>query len=366
MRRVCALCFLLGLMLLFTHCAPTPTSPPTPTSDLGLHLLVEAVGDLTHKRPEWGEPLPLSFGVPLDRDDLIQAASDAKGLIACANLSLVEVPPGYHGGLPCPREAPLLTRGDSLLVGPRRDAAPASSIPYVLSPRHTFIQTDRPLLRWNPSATPYTVRVWGGALDWQAESATAGLRYPEDAPPLEAGVPYHLTVTDASGSSSDEERAALDLSFVLLSSEEMVAVQAVVAQAHGLGLADRATHLLEAEIYATHGLRADAIALLEELAAGLAVEDAPTVHRRLGDLYLEVGLYTESREACERALGGYRALKDRAGEAAALAGLGLAHRGDGDDATARGHLEQARDLYQTLGDVDGVARVEDVLAEMGK
>jgi len=153
----------------------------------------------------------------------------------------------------------------------------------------------------------------------------------------------------------------LDVSFSLLSLEEAETVRSLVAQAQTLGLDERATQLLEAEIYAAHGLRADAIALLEELAAG---EDAPAVHRRLGDLYLEIGLYAEAREAYERALEGYRALGDRAGEAAVLTGLGLAYWGNRDDGTARDCLEQARDLDEALGDAEGVERVESTLGEM--
>jgi hypothetical protein len=325
---------------------------------------VKIAGEISHNRPGWEEYLPLSFGAALDRDDLLRAAPDAHGLIVCADLSLAQVPAGYHGGLPCPQAEPILRRGESLVVGPRRHRPPTTSIPYVLSPRHTFTQTPHPLLRWHPSSTgtvTYTVQVWGGALDWRAETTTTELRYPKDAPPLEPGVPYRLTVADADGHSSDEEQTALDLSFALLPPEEVAALQVLVAQVQGLGLDERATRFVKAQIYAASALRAEAIALLEELAAG---EDAPTVHRRLGDLYLEVGLYTEAQEAYECALAGYRALGDRAGEAAALAGLGLARRGNGDDATARERLAQARDLYQALGDAGGMARMERVLAEI--
>jgi len=325
---------------------------------------VEVTGDLFHKRPGWKACQPLSFGAALDRQDLLQAAPSGEGLIVCADLSLAPVPPGYHGGLPCPRTEPVLRRGDSWVIGPRRKGPLAVFIPYVLSPRHTFIQTPYPLLRWHPSTTgtiTYTVRVWGVDLDWQVETTATALTYPCDAPPLAPETPYYLTVADGEGRSSEEEQATLDVSFSLLSLEEAETVRSLVAQAQTLGLDERATQLLEAEIYAAHGLRADAIALLEELAAG---EDAPAVHRRLGDLYLEIGLYAEAREAYERALEGYRALGDRAGEAAVLTGLGLAYWGNRDDGTARDCLEQARDLDEALGDAEGVERVESTLGEM--
>lgn len=365
MRRTVVWCFLLGMALLLAGCAPQLPPTPTPAPDLGLHLLVETKGDLSHKRPGWVEYLPLSFGTHLDRDDLLRAAPDAEGLIVCADLSLAHVPPGYHSGLPCPRATPVLMRGESLVAGPQRDKPPAPSVPYVLSPRHTFIQTPYPLLRWHPSGTgtvTYTVRVWGGTLDWRAQTTATELRYPEDAPPLEPGVPYYLIVVDSEGHSSAEERTALDLSFALLPQEQVEAVQKLVAQAQGLGLADRGARLLQAEIYAASELRADAIGFLEELASGV---DAPTVHRRLGDLYLEVGLYSEAEEAYERALEGYRSIADTDGEAHALVGLGLACRGNRDDVAARKYLEQALSIYQAIGDTEGAKRVEDVLAKMG-
>lgn len=345
----------------------TPTSEPTliPTPDVGLHLLVEVTGDLSHERPGWKEPLPLSFGTSLDWDDLLRAAPDAKGLIVCADLSVTSVPADYYGGLPCPQETPILRRGKRLVANPQRGKPEDYSIPYVLGPRHTFIQTPHPLLRWHPSSTgtvTYTVQVWDGSLDWQGQTTATEWVYPDDAPPLEPGIPYYLVVVGGRHS-SEEEKTSLDLSFVLRTPAEVAAVQSLVTQVQGLGLDERAICLLEAEIYAAHKLWADAIVLLEELTSK---EDAPTVHRRLGDLYLEVGLYIEAQETYKSALDGYRALGQKDGEAHVVAGLGLAYRGDHDDATARNYLEQAWDLYKALGDADGMTRVENVLDEMGR
>lgn len=365
MRRTVAWCFLLGMALLLAGCAPQLPPTTTPAPDLGLHLLVESKGDLSHKRPGWVEYLPLSFGARLDRDDLLQAAPDAEGLIVCADLSLAHVPPDYHSGLPCPRATPVLIRDGGLVLGPRRDKPLGHLIPYIFSPRHTFVHTPYPLLRWHPSGTgtvTYTVRVWSGTSDWRAQTTTTELRYPEDAQTLEPGVPYYLKVVDSEGHSSAEERTALDLSFALLPQEQVEAVQKLVTHTQGLGLADRGIRFLEAEIHAAFGLRADAIGLLEELASRV---DAPTVHWRLGDLYLEVGLHSEAQQAYERALEGYRSIADMDGEAHALVGLGLAYRGSDDDVTARKYLKQALSIYQAIGDTEGTKRVEDVLAKMG-
>ncbi len=361
-----ALFLALGTLLLLGQCAPsrsTPTPPSTATSDLGAHLLVRVTGDLGYKHPGWKEYLPLSFGLALRRGDLVRVAPDAEGLVVCADLSLAPLPSGYQGGLPCTQARPILTRGESLVVAPQRDMPPAAPVPYILSPRHTFLRDGTPLLRWAPTgAAGYTVHLWGGEVDWTAQTTAAELRYGADAPPLQPGVAYHLSVTDADGHSSDQEGTALDLSFALLSPEQVAAVEALLAQAQDLELDEQATCLLEAEIYAAHGLRAEAITLLADLTAA---KDAPTLHRRLGDLYLEVGLYTEAQAAFEQALSGYRVVGDRAGQAAALAGLGLAQRGNRDEAAARDSFSQARDLYQALGDAEGAGQVEKLLAELG-
>ena len=184
MKRLYALSALLGAVLMLTYCvhfSPTSTINPKLTStyvtsstpDLGLHLLVDLKGDLSYKYPGWKEYLPLSFGTALNRGALLQAAPTAEGLVVCADLSLAPVPPGYDGGLPCPQAKPLLMRQGNPVVGPRRSMPSDFSIPYVLSPRNTWIQTARPMLRWHPSGTgpiTYTIRVWGGEVEWQEET----------------------------------------------------------------------------------------------------------------------------------------------------------------------------------------------------
>ena len=379
MRRVAVLAVLFGVLLVLGNCAPasstsTPQVPSSAGADLGEYLLVKLAGSLGYKQPGWKQYVPLSFGIALKRGDLLQVAQDAEGLIVCSDLSLAPLPSGYQGGLPCSEAKPVLKRGESLVLSPQRGAATSASTPYILSPRHTFILTPFPILRWAATgsrAAPYVVHVWGGDVDWTTKSTQAELSYPEDGPPLQPGVTYRLTVTDASGRSSEEEGTALDLGFVLLPPDQRAAVQALLVQARGLGLDERATHLMEAGILASYGLRADAIAVLEPLTSS---DGAPTVWHRLGDLRREVGLYSEAESAYRSAQGGFRSLPaltagspggDKAGEAAALAGLGLAQRGNSDETAARDSLRRALQLYQFVGDSDGAQQVEKLLTELG-
>lgn len=385
MRLGLTLSILLVLALLLTQCAPgqsadatripsvnitpepSPTLALTPSLSSGLdkHLLVGVEGKLSRKRPGWTEYVPLSFGSTLDRDDLLRAEHDAHGLVICADLSLVHLPTGYHGGLPCPQTQAALMRGSSPVVGARRGNAASPSIPYVISPRHTFTSSAHPVLRWHPTSTgvvTYTVRIRGGDLEWETEVAANELRYPTDAPRLRPNVPYRLIVQDDDGRSSTEERTPLDLSFALLPTEVVEGIEAVVERVDLLGLDDQGNLLLEAEIHAKHHLRSDAIALLSQL---VTMVDSPVVHQRLGDLYLEVGLCAEAREAYRVSQAAYADLRDWAGEGTVLLGLAVAHEGLGDDASARDNLQSAQDLFQRLGDAEGQAMVEGLMAELG-
>lgn len=368
MRRSLVLLLLLALLVL-GQCGRASGKGPTPgvakPGELGEHLLVEAAGSLSYKHAGWKDYLPLTFGIALSRGDLLKVAPDAEGLVVCADLSLAQLKPGYEGGLPCSDTKPVLMRGQSLVIAPQRSAPSGGPIPYLLGPRHTFIKDGSPVLRWAPTGgvgSSYTVRVRGGELDWQTSVSATELGYPKDAPALQAGVPYRVTVTDATGRSSDEEGTALDLSFVVLSAQQVAPVEALVRQAQGLNLSERATRLLEAEIHVSQGLRADAIALLVDLAAR---QDAPTLQQRLGDLYREIGLYAEAEKAYQAAFSAFQAVGDQAGEAGAMAGLGLAQRGDNDEAGARDSLTKSRDLYQGLGDTQDAGQVEQLLKDLG-
>ena len=344
---------------------PSEDGPASATGILGQNLLVQASGDLSYKRPGWKDYLPLTFGIGLVRGDLLEVAVNGDGLLVCADLSVAPLEPGYVGGVPCPSTNEVLTRGDSLVIAPQRGASATDSIPILLQPRHTFVRDANPLIRWAPSGASgatYTVRVWGGDVDWRGQATGSELRYPDEAPPLAPGATYRVTVTDDAGRSSDEEATALDLGFALLSADEIAAVDALVKQTRDLNLNDEGTRLVEAEVLIAHGLRADAIAML----AGLSDQgDAPTVMQRLGEQYLQIGLYSEARQHYQAALAGFQSLGNRALEAAVLTGLGLAQRGDNDEASARESLEQARQLYQDLGDTEDVGRVEQVLEDLG-
>lgn len=366
---------LISLFLLNSCSAPPVTPPPTPTatsvpaSDLGIYLLAELNGTITRTRPGWTQQLPLSVATLLTRNDLLHVAPDASGAIVCADLrTVVAVSANYIGGSPCPQHEPLIKHfNGELVVRPLRQTPEVlTAIPYLLTPRRTFITDGHPLLRWHGSAegAPYTVRVWGDGLNWESVTNETELRYPEDAPALQPGAPYHVTVRDSLGHSSDEEKdkTALDLSFALMSPVQVAELERLLAQVDALQVNETAISLLKAEIYSAHNARSDAILLLKGV---MSAKPAPTIHTRLADLYLSVGLYLEAEAGYGQALETYRALGDIAGEAAALAGLGAARRGLNQEEAAIADLEAAARIYETLNDLDALAQIRRRIAEIG-
>ncbi len=361
-----------GIALISGACAsPLPDTTPTPAptvataQDLGLHVLIDVQGKVTRTRPGWTQEIPLSLATMLSRSDLLRAATDATGVVVCADLKTVApIPGGYLGAAPCPQTAPLVTlRGDAVVVRPLRQTPEVLAvIPYVLAPRHSFIIDAHPLLRWHDSSpgAPYSVRVWGDTLNWETTINASELRYPDDAPSLQPGTPYYVVVTDGNGRSSEEEKdaTALDLSFVLMDDAGIADVNSLLAQVNELAVSDVAKALLISEIYHARSLRTDAIAQLEGIAPAVT---APAVHQRLADLYLAVGLYLEAEQAFDDAVNAYRALGDIAGEAFSLAGLGLARRGLLQEEAAIQDLEAAAALYQQLNDLDAYEQTQEQL-----
>jgi len=359
-HRVWIGCLIVAMMLGLVGCE-YGGAPTIAAGEGSIGMLVEIEGNISHKRPGWKHYQPLSFGALLDHKDLIQAESGARGKIVCGNLEVVDIPSGYSGAMLCPRGEPTLTRGarESLVRKPDRGAV-SDEIPYVLSPRRTALMTSTPILRWHPSKigyATYTVRVSSSGSDWQVQTTDLELRYPLDAPTLELGSPYHLAVTDSQGRSSLEEKTSLDLNFWLLAPEEQQVIQALITKVQGLGLNVEGAALVTAGIYEDHEVRADAIDLLESVAAQ---NRRPNVDRWLGDLYWDVGLSHEAIDAYGRAEVGYSDWGDQEGKATALVGRGIVWLGVSERAKAQAYLNEARDIYEALGDTEAANRVKEL------
>jgi hypothetical protein len=375
-KKLTLLVLTLGLVLLGCVPATTPspptTAPSTPTAEgepggeeftePGFNLLLAMEGEVLLKRAAWSDYHPTAFGTVLERGDLLKLSAGAQARVLCDNLTIWPVPGGAPAGLNtgCPQlpEPPLVR--DSAKVGHTRSPNPL--VPYIISPRATKLLDNTPTLRWNDSgAASHTVVVRGGDLEWRQENVTqTELAYPGE-PSLKLGVDYKLVVEDSSGRTSEGPGG---LGFSLLEETEAERVRADAERIAGLGLSDEAEVFALAQLYAGHGLIAEAIEILEGLVEGGSQQAA--AHQSLADLYAQIGLVylAESRylEAVELAEAGGNV----EGLAAIQASLGEVYVGLNNKDEAIRWLTQAKAGYETLGDTQRANELGEQLAELDK
>lgn len=342
----------------------TPSSVSSQVQDSGLYILIQHTGIVSHKRPGWKEFSPLTFGSHLDREDLLMTTSNSNAIIFCSDLSLVEIPHDYYGGIPCPQNGIRIYRDKSLVVDPRRNSQTSKEFPYILEPRHTFILDGNPMFIWHSSdAHPYTVGLAGGEIDWEIETNNNYVIYPDTAPSLESGIPYRVIVTDSNNRSSEEEKN-FDLSFSVLPTKEINEIQSSVEKIRTYESVIHAysVQFLIAEIYTSYNLDINAINILKEIAKN---RDDPIVYQRLGNLYTKIGLYAEALQPYRYAIIKYQSSHDLNEEAYSLIGLGVAQQGSGDDLSAKENFQTAYNKFLFIGNNEGMNYANDRLKIMG-
>jgi len=337
---------------------PPPIETPTPLAEIrsgsygaDTNVLLELRGDVRLRRPTWNDYYPVSLGAILHRGDMLQLAGDAVATVLCDDLALWTVPgggpQGVNNGCPAP-EAPDIVRQGFELAPVR---SPSSDIPYVLSPRRTNILTDKPLLRWQAvgGTIDYTIKIDFSGREWTVRGNE--FQYLGN-PPLVPGEIYKFHVATSDGRSSDE---GPDLGFRLLTESERDEVMALVSRVEVLSLADETEALALAYVYMSRTyagwhLTADAISQVEWLLQQGA--ESPALAQFLGDMYVEIGLVNEARQAYETALQAAERTGDVAVQAAALFELGklLSNGNCQERLAAVDRLEGAAVNYERMGD----------------
>lgn len=337
-----------GLLLGILACGsstPTPTPAPLPP---GYNLLLSIEGDVQLQRATWNGYYPTAFGAVLERGDLLLLGPNAKAEVLCDDLHIWEVPAnspsGISNGCPPPAE-PILQRGGQ--IGNTRGGNNLA-IPYIISPRATALLPDSSVaFQWNPisNATTYTVRVFGGRLDWETTTTQTTLLYPDDAPALQAGVTYAWSVSTDTGVSSVDEGVP-GLGFQLLSAADAKTAQSHAQAVRALLLSPEAKVLAVAQLYASYNLQAEAIALLETQTQSTSA----ALYRALGDRYFSIGLAVQAQTNYAEALRRAENTGDLEGQALAHARLGEVSVSLAANDVARSHLTAASDIYTQLGD----------------
>ena len=339
----------------------------TPAAAVGLasvasaQKIIESVGEVLVKRGS-SQYRPIGTGARLQPGDLLQTAPGAIVKILCENGTLWRVPAGTTSSLNsgCPVRIARVVRGETRY----RPGGSDSRVPYILHPRMTYLLDDRPTFRWNgvEGATSYNVRLHGpGGVEWQTEVSSTEVAYPDEAPPLDWGVKYLVTVEADNGSSSLQDGGGI-LGFELLDEYDIQDVQVEAARIAGLGeLTEEQQAFALAELYSREGLMANAIAILEALVKGGS--QTALVYRMLGDLYTEVGLNLLAEDRYERASELFASTQDRYALVVTQDGLAGAR-------LMLGKVQEAEQLsarvvaeYRALGDEQSAASLEQRLTE---
>jgi len=228
----------------------------------------------------------------------------------------------------------------------------------LLSPRQTAVLEARPVIRWRQvaRAVEYEIelnslvqRVDASKLRCEADPAwddvaVCSFSLPADHPGLPAGKISFLNVgyrTSIAARVARKEEESLPIE--RLSEEKAQAVRERLAAIASLPVSESIRGLLEAGVYAEHGLWADAIAAYRRSLALLP--EAPT-QVTLGDLYLKIGLHRFAFARYQEALDRY---DDLTVDAAATFGIGRLYAARRVYGEALCHFRKAEGLYERLG-----------------
>jgi hypothetical protein len=340
---------LLALLLGMSGCNDKSGVQPTPET---YGLLVKTNGQIDISRQQWasGQWSPISVGALVADDDLLEVRSGTAALL-CPDLSVEEVSGGTDNS-PCPRtttSGQFSYKGYQLRSGGR---GIDDTVPYILFPRQALILDEHPLLRWHDTgATSYTVTLEAdGEPIWEADDVRdTELRYPNDAPDLEAGITYQLVVQDTDTLTSSLQDSIKGTGFRLADEEAREAIEEQWERITALDELDEAEQQLAFAVYLisrspddppAFGYWGEAWMLLEDI---IQVHNTPSVWRLQGEALRAMRLPNEAEHAYEQALQQAEAQVNREEQAAALVGLWRV-------TDEQHYFDQALQLYGQLGD----------------
>ncbi|MEH1827435.1 MAG: tetratricopeptide repeat protein [Nostoc sp.] len=244
-------------------------------------------------------------------------------------------------------------------TGDPRDPSLAN-IPYLISPRHTLLLTNKPKLRWNSAlgVKQYTASlVKGDKTIWQTTLDQHEIIYPGE-PKLEAGAEYLLIIKADNGKSSQDEEASQQW-FRFLPTAEVGIVKATL---NNKQLTDKNKALASAYIYSGFGLKAEAIDTLEKIKDS-GIKKA-VLYKKLAELYWETGVYLEAEINYLQAVKLAIAARDIPEQAQISAALGELYVEIGDEKEAIKWFNQARDSHKTLGNTQRIKELDAEIEEL--
>ncbi len=162
-----------------------------------------------------------------------------------------------------------------------------TEIPVLVNPYSNVLLNPRPFISWYgiPSATSYIVTLSGKGSNWKKQTNTTTLPYPVDERPMQSGNTYRLNVIANKGSSPFRSSSTV---LIVLPNSEVQKTKNIIKHIQNLKLTpDEEARDIET-VFRSKNLLGEAIEVLKErIDAGT---NNATLHRLLGDRYLEVGL----------------------------------------------------------------------------
>jgi hypothetical protein len=316
----------------------------------GMHIVTDVQGEVAFQR-EAGSYAPVQVGTALQNNDVLRLGSAAQATIACSGLYLVTADAATTE-VRCDEGDPVLTN-----VKVEGERGPIDEVQVILAPRKTTLLDPNPTIRLidAPDVTVTTVGIRGPGVNWTTEvNGRTTIRYPTTADELIPGNAYTINIEAAYAAPSTTLEPTNNLGISLLSTADAAVVRRQEARIRSLGMNDLLTNLLVAELYIGRSLFAEAREMLEEVPG--VTEQA---HGRLvlGDVHLAVGLNQFAKTHYQQALA-LAAQGDIALRADIHHQLGRTYKALVQTETAREHYQQARTLYEQLGDTRRVGEIE--------
>ena len=331
------------------------------SNSTGIHIVREVKGNVTIQKKQWKKPIIPFMGLTLTSDDKIKVEGDSLVKIYCSNTEIWEVKPGqYTVSDGCDSGQPVIQLPNGInphVRSPRLTEETLRDLPYLISPRETYILTERPLLRWNavPGVTNYTVKIDG--VNWQTQTNKTEIIYPGE-PPLQEGWRYRVTIETDNGISSTSEAK---VGFKLLDSQTRNKVLETVEIIKQQSLSSEEKGLILANLYRGYGLYIDAVNVLEELIN--QESQSVFLYQLLGDTYLDMKLPQLSLQPYQNGLILATKTDNLIVKSAIEKGLGTAYYCLGNDDIAEQWLNKARTNYEKLGDTPSVQELDKIIQE---
>ncbi|WP_437173497.1 tetratricopeptide repeat protein [Crocosphaera sp.] len=331
------------------------------SNSTGIHIVLEVKGNVTIQKKQWKKPTIPSIGLTLTSDDKIKVEGDSFLKIYCSNTEIWEVKSGQYtvsdgcdSGQPV---IPIPNSNNSDVRSPRLTEETLINLPYLISPRETYIITERPLLRWNavPGVTNYTVKIDG--VNWQTQTNKTEIIYPGQ-PPLQEGWRYRITIETNNGISSTSEAK---VGFKRLDSQSQKKVLETVELIQQQSLSSEEKGLILAKLYRGYGLHLDAVNVLEELIK--KENQSVFLYQLIGDTYLDMKLPQLSLQPYKNGLILATETDNLTVKSAIQKGLGTAYYCLGNDHKAEQWLNQAKTNYEKLGDTPSVQELDKIIQE---